>query len=61
MSAMHDLEAAAMHRPWSHCGAITDRRPTKVLYVGMTRARQKLVLTGSEDTPWVERIAALAA
>jgi hypothetical protein len=35
--------------------------PTKVLYVGMTRAREKLVLTGSASTPWVERIASLAA
>jgi hypothetical protein len=35
--------------------------PTKLLYVGMTRAREKLVLTGSVSTPWVERIAALAA
>ncbi len=35
--------------------------PTKILYVGMTRAREKLVLTSSVSTPWVVRIAALAA
>ena len=35
--------------------------PTKILHVGMTRAREKLVLTSFRQHPWVMHIATLAA
>jgi len=39
----------------------TDEETARLLYVGMTRARQNLVLTASAETPFTERLAELAA
>ena len=38
-----------------------DVERAKLLYVGMTRARQRLILTASADSPLTDRLAALAA
>jgi len=42
-------------------GKTTPKEQAKLLYVGMTRARERLILTGSEETPLTARLAAIAA
>jgi superfamily I DNA/RNA helicase len=39
----------------------TEADAARLLYVGMTRAKEKLLLTSSESNPFTERLAALAA
>ncbi|HXM32049.1 MAG TPA: 3'-5' exonuclease [Chthoniobacterales bacterium] len=41
--------------------ALEEKEQAKLLYVGMTRARERLILTASEETPLTERLAAMAA
>jgi Nuclease-related domain/UvrD-like helicase C-terminal domain/AAA domain len=39
----------------------SEKDQAKLLYVGMTRARERLILTASEDTACTERLSAIAA
>ena len=39
----------------------TETDAARLLYVGMTRAKEKLLLTSSESNPFTERLTALAA
>ena len=38
-----------------------EREQAKLLYVGLTRARERLILTASEETPLTERLSSIAA
>lgn len=38
-----------------------EKEQAKLLYVGMTRARERLILTASEETPLTERLSSIAA